>query len=65
MCQRFTRELAVVREALSQRELLPSQRLVAEAVLQLIGVDIPLIGQVATAVEQRLLREKHYRKGVG
>jgi hypothetical protein len=57
--------LAVVREALSQRELLPSQRLVAEAVLQLIGVDIPLVGQVATAVEQRLLREKHYRKGVG
>ena len=56
VCKRFTRELGVVREALSQRELLPSQRLVAEEVLELIGADIQAIGQVATAGEQRLLR---------
>ena len=55
VCRRFERELAVVREALSQRELLPSQRLVVAEVLELIGEDIQAIGQVAAAGERRLL----------
>jgi len=58
VCRRFERELAVVRAALSQRELLPSQRLVAEEVLELIGADIQAIGQVATAGERRVLAEE-------
>ena len=58
VCRRFERELAVVRAALSQRELLPSQRLVAEEVLELIGADIQGIGQVATAGERRILAEE-------
>jgi hypothetical protein len=58
VCRRFERELAVVRAALSQRELLPSQRLVAEEVLELIGADIQAIGQVATVGERRILAEE-------
>ena len=58
VCRRFERELAVVRAALSQRELRPSQRLVAEEVLELIGADIQAIGQVATAGERRILAEE-------
>lgn len=54
VCKRFERELAVVREALSQKELLPSQRLLAAEVLELIGEDIQAIGQVAVAGERRL-----------
>ena len=55
VCRRFERELAVAREALSQRELLPSQRLLAVEVLELIGEDLQAIGQVAAAAERRLL----------
>lgn len=53
--KRFARELATVGKALSQRELLPSQRLVAEEVIELIGADIQGIGQVAAAGERRIL----------
>jgi IS5 family transposase len=56
VCRRFERELAVVEEALNnQKELLPSQRLVAEEVLALIAADIQAIGQVAAAGERRVL----------
>ncbi len=57
-CKRFERELAAVRKALEQRELLPSQRLVAEEVIELIGADIRAIGQVATAGERRIFQEE-------
>jgi IS5 family transposase len=53
--KRFARELATVAKALSQRELPPSQRLVAEEALELIGADIEAIGQVAAAGERRIL----------
>jgi IS5 family transposase len=53
--KRFERELATVAKALSQRELLPSQRLVAEEAIELIGADIQAIGQVAAAGERRIL----------
>lgn len=52
--KRFARELATVAKALSQRELLPSQRLVAEEAIELIGADIQAIGQVAAAGERRI-----------
>lgn len=55
VCRRFERELAVVTKALSQRELRPSQRLVAEEALELIGADIQALGQVAAAGERRIL----------
>ena len=55
VCRRFERELAVVEKALSQRELLPSQRLVAQEAVELIGADIQGIGQVAAAGERRIL----------
>jgi IS5 family transposase len=55
VCQRFGREWSVVQKALSQRALLPSQRLVAEEVIELIGTDIQAIGQVAAAGERRIL----------
>ena len=58
VCKRFERELAVVQKALIQRELLPSQRMVADEVLRLIGEDIQGIGQVATTGERRLLAEE-------
>ncbi len=53
--KRFERELAGVAKALSQRELLPSQRLVAAEAIELIGADIQGIGQVAAAGERRIL----------
>ena len=55
VCRRFERELVVAQEALSQRELRPSQRLLAVEVLELIGEDLQAIGQVAAAAERRLL----------
>ncbi len=58
VCQRFERELAAVAKALSQRELRPSQRLVAEEALELIGADIQAIGQVAAAGERRIFAEE-------
>jgi hypothetical protein len=62
--KRFARELATVAKALSQRELPPSQRLVAEEALELIGADIEAIGQVAAAGERRILAgEKLHREG--
>ena len=53
--KRFERELATVAKALSLRELLPSQRLVAEEAIELIGADIQAISQVAAAGERRIL----------
>lgn len=58
VCKRFERELAAVQGALKQRELLPSQRLVAEEAIELIGADIQAIGQVAAAGERRMEGEK-------
>jgi len=55
VCKRFERELVVVQKALNQLELLPSQKLVAEEVIELIGADIQAIGQVAAAGERRIL----------
>jgi len=54
-CKRFEGELARVQKALEQKQLLPSQRLMAEEVLALIGADIQAIGQVAEAGERRIL----------
>lgn len=56
VCRRFERELAAVEQALkNQKDLLPSQRLIAEEVVALIGADIQAIGQVAAAGERRVL----------
>lgn len=55
VCNRFERELEAVAKALSQKELLPSQRLMAEEVIELIGADIQAIGQVAAAGERRII----------
>jgi hypothetical protein len=58
-CQRFERELAVVEQALAgPEEMLPSQRLVAEEVVELIRADIEAIGRVAAAGERRVVREE-------
>lgn len=58
-CQRFERELAVVKKALNQQaQLLPSQRLLAQEVIELIGADIQAIGQVAEACERRIFAEE-------
>jgi len=57
-CRRFERELAVVDKALGQRELLPSQRLVAQEAVVLIRADIQGIGQVAAAGERRVLAQE-------
>jgi hypothetical protein len=57
--RRFERELAVVEEALAQKPLPPSQRLLAQEAVELIRADIQGIGQVAAAGERRILaREK-------
>jgi IS5 family transposase len=53
--KRFGRELERVERALGQRELLPSQRLVAEEAIALIGADVEAIAQVADAGERRVL----------
>jgi len=58
VCRRFERELAAVEKALGQKELLPSQRLVAEETIELIGADIQGIGQVAAAGERRIFAEE-------
>jgi IS5 family transposase len=58
VCKRFERELAPVQEALRQRELLPSRRLVAEEAVALIRADIQAIGEVAAAADRRLGGEK-------
>jgi hypothetical protein len=58
VCKRFEQELSRVQEALGQKELLPSQRLVAEEVLALIAADIQAIGQVTEAGERRILEGK-------
>ena len=58
VCRRFEREWAAVAEALNQKELRPSQRLVAEEAIELIGADIQAIGQVAAAGERRIFAEE-------
>jgi IS5 family transposase len=59
MCKRFERELAAVEKALAgQEEMLPSERLTAEEVVELIRADIQAIGQVAAAGERRVLKEE-------
>jgi IS5 family transposase len=64
VCKRFDRELAAVKMALSRRkELLPSQRLMAEEVVELIGADIEAIRQVAAAGERRVLEGENVPSG--
>lgn len=59
VCKRFERELAVVEKALSrQTQLPPSQRLIAEEVIGLIGADIQAIGQVAETCTRRIFAEE-------
>lgn len=56
-CKRFERELAVVKKALAQqRQLFPSERLLAEEMIGLMGADIQAIGQVAEACERRIFQ---------
>jgi IS5 family transposase len=51
--------LAVVEKALAgQKEMLPSERLTTEEVVELIRADIQGIGQVAAAGERRVLKEE-------
>lgn len=58
-CKRLTRELAAAERALSgQTQLPPSQRLIAEEVIGLIGADIQAIGQVAEACQRRIFEEE-------
>jgi len=58
-CKRFERELAVVKKALNQQtQLPPSQRLLAEELIELIGADIQAISQVAEACERRIFEEE-------
>ncbi|MCI0621115.1 MAG: hypothetical protein L0387_05490 [Acidobacteria bacterium] len=58
-CKRFERELAAVERALNQQtQLPPSQRLLAEEVIGLIGADIQAISQVAEACERRIFQEE-------
>jgi len=59
VCKRFARELAVVEKALAgQKLMLPSERLAAEEVVELVRADIEAIGQVAVAGERRVLKEE-------
>ena len=56
VCKRFERELAAVKKVLSaQQQLPPTQRQMAEEVIEWIGADIEAIGQVAAAGERRIL----------
>ena len=58
-CKRFARELAAAEKALSrQSQLPPSQRLIAQEVIELIGADIQAIGQVAQTCQRRVFEEK-------
>jgi hypothetical protein len=58
-CKRLARELAAAEQALSgQTQLPPSQRLIAEEVLGLIGADLQAIGQVAEACQRRIFQEE-------
>lgn len=58
-CQRLARELAAAERALSgQTQLPPSQRLIAEEVIGLIGADLQAIGQVAEACQRRIFEEE-------
>jgi IS5 family transposase len=59
VCKRFERELAAVKNALSSRkELPPSQRLMAQEAIELIGADMEAIGQVAAACERRIFGQE-------
>lgn len=53
-CKRFRREVAVIEKTVAARTLVPSQRLLAEEIIGLIGEDIAAIGQVAQACERRV-----------
>jgi hypothetical protein len=54
-CKRFERELVAVEKALNaQTQLPPSQRLMAQEVIELIGADIQAIGQVADTCQRRV-----------
>jgi IS5 family transposase len=57
--KRFERELAAGKKALStSRPLLPSQRMLAEEAIELIGADIQALGQVAAAAERRIFEQE-------
>lgn len=58
-CKRFARELAAAEKALSREtQLPPSQRLIAQEVIELIGADIQAIGQVAQTCQRRVFEEE-------
>jgi IS5 family transposase len=58
-CKRLERELAAVEKALAgNKEMLPSQRMMAEEVVEMIRADIQAVRQVAAAGERRVLQEE-------
>jgi len=64
VCKRFERELAAARKALSgEKQMMPSQRLMAEEVIVWIGADIQAIGQVVAASERRIFQKEKCPSG--
>ena len=58
-CKRLERELAVVEQAFQEStQLLPSQRLLAEELLELMRADLQAISQVADACERRIFQDE-------
>ena len=58
-CKRLERELAAVEQAFQKRtQLLPSQRLPAEELLELMRADLQAISQVADAGERRIFQDE-------
>ena len=56
-CKRFERELATLQKALDVKsDLIPSQRLMAEDIIEMIGEDIQAIGQVGETCERRVMK---------
>ena len=59
VCKRFERELAVVENAFSTaKPLLPSQRMLAEEAIELLGEDIQALGQVVAAAGRRIFEQE-------
>lgn len=59
VCKRFERELAAVEKALSlTKPFLPSQQMLAEEAIELIGADIQALSQVAAVAERRIFHEE-------
>jgi IS5 family transposase len=59
VCKRFERELAGVEKAFSKAQpFLPSQRMLAEEAIALIGADIQALRQVAATAERRIFEQE-------